>query len=277
MKSKKGKGRLQGKIKRLKQVGVSGMLKLARRRKNKHVAITQPVIRYIDDLSSQTFSDRMIGMWRESESFPMSSMQIDLTEAAFLRLLVQISGAKRILEVGTFRGWSTAVLASALCTDSTTQGDLANIKVTTIQLREEEAEQARILWKKHLDPVTLGTIDMVMGNARIVMKDMVAKNVARDSGNATAPANLFDLIFIDADKSGYIEYLDHAKRLIRKGGLIVLDNMLNAGLVAGKASDNTTRALKRVNETVFSAEMQADGFTPIIIPAWDGVVVLRKN
>lgn len=276
MKSKKGKGRLQGKIKRLKQVGVSGMLKLARRRKNKHVAITQPVIKYIDDLSSQTFSDRMIGMWRESESFPMSSMQIDLTEAAFLRLLVQISGAKRILEVGTFRGWSTAVLASALCTDSTTQGDLANIKVTTIQLRGEEAEQARILWKKHLDPVTLGTIDMVMGNARIVMKDMVAK-AAGNSGNATAPANLFDLIFIDADKSGYVEYLDHAKRLIRKGGLIVLDNMLNAGLVAGKASDNTTRALKKANEMAFGAEMLADGFIPVIIPAWDGVVVLRKN
>ncbi len=247
-------------------MGVSGMLKLARRRKNKHVAITQPVIKYMDGLSAQTFSDSMLGLWRDSEAMPMSSMQIDLTEAAFLRMLVQISCAKKILEVGTFRGWSTAVLASALCTDTTTQGDLANIKVTTIQLREEEAEQARFLWKKHLDPITLSRIDLIVGNARIVMKGM-----------ASAASDQFDLIFIDADKSGYIEYLEHAKRLIRTNGLIVLDNMLNAGLVATKASDNTTRALKRVNETAFSPEMQAAGFTPIIIPAWDGVVILKKN
>lgn len=263
------KKRMKTALKRLRSVGVLNMFRLARRRKNKHVAITQPVISYMDSLAERTFDSSLIGLWRESESFSMSSMQIDITEAAFIRFLVRMTGARRALEAGTFRGWSTAVIASALvpCDDA---------RVITIQLRPEEGEQAKGLWARHLDPHILSRIDMRMGNARSVMKDLVSA-LPPDARLSGQGEGLFDIIFIDADKSGYEEYISCAKALVRKGGVIVLDNMLNAGLVATSASDNTTRAVRAANEISFGKEGIEAGFSPLIIPAWDGVVILVRD
>jgi O-methyltransferase len=241
------------KFSRLRKIGLINSLKLFRRRKNKHIAMTKPLIEYVDNLSASTFDGSLIALWKETESLPMSNMQIDLTEAAFLRFLIQVSGSKNILEAGTFRGWSTAVMASAI------EGEG---KVVTMQIRPEEAALASELWQKHLPSNILKKIDQRIGNAAILMKDM---------------AETFDLIFIDADKAGYPNYFAYAQKLIRKGGLIIFDNALNAGLVATKAKDRVTTVLRELNNTAFSKETMAEGFSPLIIPAWDGVVILRKN
>lgn len=255
-------------LKKIKKFGLMNHLRLSRRARNKHVIITQPIIEYVDGLTQRTFDGALTSLWQESESMPMSNMQIDITEAAFIRFLAQMTDARHILEAGTFRGWSTAVLASALVKNElaaqSRQSDAPG--VITIQLREEEAKQAELLWSKHLDAYTRSLIDMRMGNARIVMKDL--------SNHLTG---FFDLIFIDAEKSGYEEYIGYAKILVRKGGLIILDNMLNAGLVATSAKDNTTAGIRAANEISFSDQGILEGFSPLIIPAWDGVVILRRS
>ncbi len=263
-------------LKKIQKFGLINHLRLTRRARNKHVIITQPIIEYVDGLTQRTFDGALTALWQESESMPMSNMQIDITEAAFLRFLAQMTDARHILEAGTFRGWSTAVLASALVKNqlanpkSGSEGEspepVSPPQVITVQLREEEARQAELLWSKHLDAYTRSLIDMRMGNARIVMKDL-----------SNHLAGFFDLIFIDAEKSGYEEYIGYAKVLVRKGGLIILDNMLNAGLAATSAKDNTTSAIRAANELAFSDEGVLEGFSPLIIPAWDGVVILRKE
>lgn len=217
------------------------------------MVINKTTATYLDNLSAQTFDESILALWRETEAMPMSNMQIDLTEAAFLRFLIKTIDAKNILEAGTFRGWSTAVMASAIDGEG---------KVITMQIRPEEAVLAYALWQKHLPYNILEKIDQRIGNAAILMKDMT---------------DTFDLIFIDADKAGYPNYLTYAQKLIRKGGLIIFDNALNAGLVATKAKDKVTTVLRGLNDTIFSKETTAEGFEPLIIPAWDGVVILRKK
>jgi O-methyltransferase len=266
------------KFKRLRKTGLINSLRLLRRRKNKHVAITKSVIGYVDGLTAGTFDSALLGLWKETEALPMSSMQIDLTEAAFLRFLIDITGAKRILEAGTFRGWSTAVMASALAKNdpgkASGPGDEVSTgagesSVITMQIRPEEASQATELWRRHLGAGVLAKIDQRIGNAVTLMKEMINSLQVSEAQ--------FDLIFIDADKAGYGTYLAYAQKLVREGGLIILDNMLNAGLVATKADDKVTSVLRGVNKVAFSAETTAAGFEPVIIPAWDGVVVLRKR
>ncbi len=261
-------------LKRMRQSGLKNMILLARRRKNKHISVGKSLIRYIDDLSIATFDETLLALWRETESLPMSNMQIDLTEAAFLRFLIQTIDAKNILEAGTFRGWSTAVMASAI------EGEG---KVVTMQIRPEEGELAAELWQRHLHPGVLAKIDQRIGNAVTMMRDMVAglgggeHDCAGHVGEREGGGALFDLVFIDADKAGYPTYFAYAQKLVRKGGLIIFDNALNAGLVATKAEDRVTSVLRGLNKAAFSKETIAEGFDPIVMPAWDGVVVLRKR
>ncbi len=264
------------KLKRFWKTGPVNSFRLFRRRKNKHISVGKSLIRYIDDLSIATFDETLLALWRETESLPMSNMQIDLTEAAFLRFLVQATDAKNILEAGTFRGWSTAVMASAI------EGEG---KVVTMQIRPEEGRLAAELWQRHLHPGVLAKIDQRIGNAATLMRDMAAglglggeeDNYAGPVGKSEGGGKLFDLIFIDADKAGYLNYLSYSQKLIKKGGLIIFDNALNAGLVATKAEDQVTSVLRGLNKVAFSKESIAEGFDPIVIPAWDGVVVLRKR
>lgn len=251
------------KIRQFFQIGIGNFWRLARRKQNKHVYIDGKVSVYIDSLVSSRVSDNLLQMHRETDNMDRGEMQIDLSEAEFLKFLVNVLGAKKVLEIGTFRGWSTAVLVEA-----------GADKVTTIELRESEADRAKELWKKYLSPENFAKIDLRIGNAKDILKDIVSQVAEANEG----AAEKFDLIFIDADKNNYVEYLAIAKTVIREGGLIVLDNMLNAGLVATKASDNTTVAIRELNDQIFESANPADlEFEPYIIPAWDGVVVIRRK
>lgn len=254
------------KWKQFAQIGILNFWRLIRRKRNKHVYIDGKVSVYIDSLVSSRVSENLLQMHRETDNMERGEMQIDLSEAEFLKFLVNVAGGagpKNVLEIGTFRGWSTAVLAEA-----------GSDKVITIELRESEAAKAQEFWKKYLSAENQAKIDLKIGNAKDVLKDIATEiaNTREDAGEK------FDLIFIDADKNNYVEYLSVAKTVIREGGLIVLDNMLNAGLVATSASDNTTEAIRSLNDQIFESANPADlEFEPYIIPAWDGVVVIRRK
>ncbi len=256
------------KIRQFFQIGIGNFWRLARRKQNKHVYIDSKVSVYIDFLVSSRVSENLLQMHRETDNLERGEMQIDLSEAEFLKFLVNVVGGigpKNVLEIGTFRGWSTAVLVEA-----------GADKVTTIELRESEAVRAKELWKKYLSPENFAKIDLRIGNAKDILKDIAAQLIVAEASDAAIKK--FDLIFIDADKNNYVEYLAIAKPIIKRGGLIVLDNMLNAGLVATGASDNTTVAIRELNYQIFESADPADlEFEPCIIPAWDGVVVIRRK
>lgn len=162
-----------------------------------------------------------------------------------LYLLTQISGAKRIFEMGSAIGYSTIWFASAAGPGSEvyyTDGDPANA-----ELARKYFERAGVQDR----------IRVLTGNA-LEMIDQVAGEL--------------DLILIDIDKPQYPAALQKAAPRLRSGGLLVTDNVLWSGLVTKPAKDANTRAIQQFNKQIYSSK----GLFPVIVPLRDGVAVCRK-
>lgn len=162
-----------------------------------------------------------------TDSLPMAVMQVSPDQGQFLRLLVELIQARRVLEIGTFTGYSALSMALALPQD----GDLV-----TCDIDPETTKMARAHW----DRAGVGEkITLKLGPALDSLDALIA-----DGGLGS-----FDLAFIDADKVNYQNYFERALTLIRTGGLICIDNVLWGGSVADD-SNNTdeTRAIRAFNQ-----------------------------
>lgn len=149
------------------------------------------------------------------EQAGLPDIQVSAPQGKFLHLLVKMSGARRILEVGTLGGYSTLWLALALP---------ENGHVTTIELEPEHARVARENF------AAAGETD------RIELREGVAAEaLAQLEAEAVEP---FDFVFIDADKPSNVLYLESALKLSRPGAVIVLDNVIRAGDVLDSESDD---------------------------------------
>src|SRR5271156_7043441 len=163
-----------------------------------------------------------------------------------LYLLAQISGARRIFEMGSAIGYSTIWLARAAGADAEvyyTDGDPAN------------AARARAYFKR---AGVENCIQIMTGDA-VNLIDQVPGE--------------FDLIFIDVDKHEYPEALRKAVPRLRSGGLLITDNVLWSGHVTAKSKDPKTRAIQQFNKLIYSSRE----LFPVIIPLRDGVAVCRKS
>ena len=166
--------------------------------------------------------------------------------ARTISLLAQISGAKRMFEMGSAIGYSTIWLARAAGAGAEvyyTDGDPAN------------AAQARGYFKR---AGVENCIQIMTGDA-VNLIDQVPGE--------------FDLIFIDVDKHQYPEALSKAVPRLRSGGLLITDNVLWSGRVVAKPKDPRTRAIQQFNKLIYSSH---DLF-PVIIPLRDGIAVCRKS
>ncbi|MCK4826606.1 O-methyltransferase, partial [bacterium] len=132
----------------------------------------------------------------------LPTIQITPNQGAFLELLVRVTGAKRVLEIGTLGGYSTAWLAKGLPPD----GSLITLEINP--------EHAAIAQKNLEDFEFVGKIELKVGDGLDSLKELV------ESG-----AGPFDLIFIDAEKSQYSKYLDWSIKLSRPGTLMIADNV----------------------------------------------------
>jgi predicted O-methyltransferase YrrM len=155
---------------------------------------------------------------------------IDVTslQGRFLELLVRISGARRVLEIGTLGGYSTLWLARALPQDG---------QVVTLELEPRHAEIARA----NLQNAGLSDrVDLRVGRAAELLKAL--------AGGKTAP---FDLIFIDADKASYPEYLGLSLKLSRPGTVIVADNVVRDGkVIEPKNPDPNIQGVRRFTDLI---------------------------
>jgi predicted O-methyltransferase YrrM len=155
---------------------------------------------------------------------------IDVTplQGKFLELLVRISGARRVLELGTLGGYSTLWLARALPEDGS---------VVTLELEPKHAAIARANLER---AGLLSRVDLRVGRALDLLKALV-----------TSGAEPFDLIFIDADKSSYPEYLEWSLKLARPGTVLVGDNVVRDGKVINpKSPDPHIQGVRRFTELV---------------------------
>ena len=194
-----------------------------------------------DDALTETIAEM------ERENVP--GMNVSATEGQLLRVLTQMARARRVLEIGTLGGYSGIHFARALPTDG---------KLVTLELDPHHAEVARRNFER------AGVADKTeihVGPASQTLRQLAENNEAP-----------FDVIFIDADKDGYVEYLNLALPLLREGGLLLGDNTL-WGVADGRDS-----ATKRYNAAVAA---RAD-LTSIIIPVLrnrgiDGLTVSIKG
>lgn len=188
----------------------------------------------------------------QTQELPMCNMQISPEQGQFLHLLVKLIGARRILEIGTFTGYSALWMASALPEKSC---------LIACDVNRDWTDMARRFWE---DAGLLDRIELHLGPATTTMDEFVE---AGQEGQ-------FDLIFLDADKEGYREYYEKGLHLLRPGGLIVLDNMLWDGKVADEAyNDPDTVAIRALN-----AFLHDDHRIDLsLLPIGDGLALCRKR
>jgi predicted O-methyltransferase YrrM len=173
------------------------------------------------------------------EAGDLPSINVSGSEGKLLQVLALAVGATRILEIGTLGGYSGIHMARALPEDG---------KLVTLELDAHHADVAR---KNFERAGVLDKIEIHVGPA--------AETLARLAGTGVAP---FDLVFIDADKDGYVEYLRLALPLLREGGLLLADNTLPDAALTGEDSGT-----KRYNAAV----ADRSDLVTIVIP------VLRSN
>jgi predicted O-methyltransferase YrrM len=176
-------------------------------------------------------------------------MQISVSQAYFLQLFIKSNGIKNILEIGTFTGYSALSMALAVTSDGI---------VTCLDINKETSEKARSFFKKaNLE----NKIKVIVGSALDVLERLKEEK------------NIFDLVFIDADKENYKEYYDLSMNLIKKKGFILIDNVLWHGDVADPVkNDRFTNIIREFNSLI----KNDDRVEKTILPLGDGVTVCRK-
>lgn len=211
--------------------------------------------------------ERLVAYWRAAslreapelralrlatEAMPESSAATGPEQAQFLAFLVELIGARRIVEVGTFTGYGTLAMALAAPVDA---------RLVTLDVNEHWGRIGEAHWQR---AGIAGRIERRIGMAQDGLDALLAEGWA---GHV-------DLVYIDADKKTYPAYLARARKLIRPGGLIAMDNMFWGGSVADPAdTSKQAKALRAVTEAV-----RDDGSLAVsLVPIGDGLLLLRQR
>jgi len=189
------------------------------------LTLTDAIVNYINDVSLRD-DDILRQLRDETSRMTMGGMQIGPDQGQFMALLVRLIGARKCLEVGTFTGYSSLVVALALPPEG---------KVVCCDVSEEYTSVARRYWAM---AGVADKIDLHLAPAADTLNRLLADG----------EAGTFDFGFIDADKANYDSYYEAALKLVRQGGLIAIDNVLWSGAVADPArNDADTTALRALN------------------------------
>jgi predicted O-methyltransferase YrrM len=188
---------------------------------------------------------------QETAALPNARMQITAEQGQFFALLVRLMRARKTLEVGVFTGYSSLSVALALPLDG---------KLVACDNNPEYTAVAQRYWQ---EAGVAGKIELRLAPAIDTLHALIREG----------QENTFDFAFIDADKTGYAAYFEAALQLVRAGGLIALDNMLQAGkVIDAKETGPDTLAIRRMNEKLATDPRVLVSFLPIA----DGVMLALK-
>ena len=215
----------------------------------KNLEITPLLEKYIENFSQPLHPiQKEIISYNESLG-DIKRMQIAVSQCHFLELIIKVTNSKKILEVGTFTGLSALSMALALPDDG---------KLIALDKNTETNKIATDFFKKANQEKKIQTI---IKPALESIEELKKKN------------NYFDIVFIDADKDNYKKYYDSTLELIKKNGLIIIDNVLWHGEVADKNNNEKyTNIIRDFNEHVKNDKKTEQ----VIIPLGDGFTVCRK-
>ena len=208
--------------------------------------ITEKLQKYIDDFGLKLNPIQQEIIDYNKSLGEIKRMQIDPTQCYFLHLIIKISNIKNVLEIGTFTGLSALSISLALPDDG---------KLIALDKNEETNKIALNFFKKAKQDHKIKTIIKPALESLVELK-----------------SKKFDMIFIDADKMNYKEYYEKSIELLKKGGLIIIDNVLWHGEVADENNhDKFTLYIREFNRLV-SEDKRVE---QIIIPLGDGMTVCR--
>jgi caffeoyl-CoA O-methyltransferase len=204
--------------------------------------------RYIDSVfySQDDILEEVLNSIKENG---MRSISVSPSTGKLLTLLVSMSGAKNVLEIGALGGYSGICLARGLDRSGT---------LTSLELMESYAELANT----NLSKAGFGSqVSYLTGPALQSLEQLVSDN------------RQFDFFFIDADKENYENYLNYCIRLAENGALIVCDNVLARGTVADESAEpeRHTEFMKKFNETVANHPQ----LESVLIPIGDGLTISK--
>ncbi len=187
----------------------------------------------------------------ETSKLATSKMQISVDEGQFIGLLAKIINAKKYLEIGVYTGYSSLVMALSMGKTG---------KIIGLDNNKDFINIAKSFWiEANVDK----QIDIMLDDAIISLQKLVNDN----------QENTFDIAFIDANKNDYLEYYDYCYKLVRPGGLILLDNVLMQGLVIDKNPPNFVKAIKEFNQFIYN-----DNRVEIcLLPFADGLTIALKK
>ncbi|WP_446046756.1 O-methyltransferase [Streptomyces olivaceus] len=193
----------------------------------------------------------LAGLRAETATVPAAqALQVMPEEGQLLALLVGLTRARAVLEIGTFTGYSTLCMARALP---------AGGRLVTCDIAAKWPEMGRPFWER---AGVADLIDVRIGDARATLAALRAEGAE------------FDFVFVDADKAGYPGYYEESLTLLRPGGLIVVDNTLFVGRVADKTvTDADTVAVRELNTRLHTDER----VDICLLPMADGITLVRKR
>ncbi len=210
--------------------------------------LTPDLYQYLHDVSLRE-PETVKQLSAVTQLLDRSVMQTSPEQGQFMHLLAKLIGARRILEIGTFTGYSTLWLALALPENGT---------LTTCDISEEWTSIGLPYWKR----------------AGVGHKITLHLQPALDTLSSLPSDDPFDLIFLDADKENYNEYYEHCLRLLRPNGLLFIDNTLWDGKVLDThTTEPTTLAIQQLNNKLLTDER----IDLSMLPLGDGLTLVRKR
>ncbi|MCC5867191.1 MAG: class I SAM-dependent methyltransferase [Gammaproteobacteria bacterium] len=218
---------------------------------NQSLSLTPALYEYILQVSLRE-SPVLAALRAETARMPQANMQIAPEQGQFMQLLVSLCGARRIIEVGVFTGYSSLAMAQALPDDG---------EILACDVSEEFTDVARRYWQRAgVD----ARIDLRIGPAGDTLAALLAQGQSAS----------WDFAFIDADKTGYAGYYEQCLELLRPGGLIALDNTLWGGsVVDAQRNDDDTRAIRALNLSL----LEDTRIDLSMVPIGDGLTLARKR
>jgi predicted O-methyltransferase YrrM len=217
----------------------------------KHLNLTSALYDYMLDVSLREHPV-LQALREDTASMPLAVMQIPPEQAQLMQLLIRLINAKLVLELGTFTGYSALAMALALPDDG---------RVITCDISKEWTCKAHSFWKKaHQDH----KIELRISPALKSMQQLLSDGYAHQC----------DFIFIDADKTNYLNYYDLAMQLISPKGLILIDNVFWEGAVINPEDHGAqTREIRKLN-----AFLKQDSRVDIsLLPIADGLFLVHPR
>ncbi|WP_432798702.1 O-methyltransferase [Poriferisphaera sp. WC338] len=219
---------------------------------DKHLLASDELYQYIR--VENTVEDELLRELREqTEQMAERAMQISPDQGALMHVFVKVMGAQNAIEVGTFTGYSSICIARALPADG---------RLVCCDVSEAWTGVAKQYWKKAgVD----GRIELHLRSAVETLDELI------EQGEEGA----FDFAFIDADKVSYDAYYERCLKLLRPGGVIMLDNCLRDGKVIETVADDDvdTKAIVAMNKKVH----EDDRVEAVLLSVADGLYLVRKK